>query len=53
MSTPEFKLDSNAPIVGWAEPKCGESSSASQVSFTSIPLTSFATANAYCWLSYR
>uniref|UniRef100_A0A6V7QRN5 RRM domain-containing protein n=1 Tax=Ananas comosus var. bracteatus TaxID=296719 RepID=A0A6V7QRN5_ANACO len=23
MSTPEFKLDSNAPIVGWAEPKCG------------------------------
>lgn len=32
MSTPEFKLDTNAPTVNWAEPKnSGESASTPQV----------------------
>ncbi|KAJ0985539.1 hypothetical protein J5N97_003895 [Dioscorea zingiberensis] len=31
MSTPKFKLDSNAPTVSWADPKSGDSSSSSQV----------------------
>ncbi|KAL5545827.1 hypothetical protein UlMin_005514 [Ulmus minor] len=31
MSSPKFKLDTNAPTVSWADPKNAESSSASQV----------------------
>jgi heterogeneous nuclear ribonucleoprotein R len=32
MSTPEFKLDTNAPTVNWADPKnSGESASTAQV----------------------
>ncbi|KAG1330114.1 Heterogeneous nuclear ribonucleoprotein Q [Cocos nucifera] len=31
MSTPKFKLDSNAPTVSWADPKSGDSTSTSQV----------------------
>ncbi|KAG1367562.1 heterogeneous nuclear ribonucleoprotein Q [Cocos nucifera] len=31
MSTPKFKLDSNAPTVSWADPRSGDSSSSSQV----------------------
>ncbi|KAB2607805.1 heterogeneous nuclear ribonucleoprotein R-like [Pyrus ussuriensis x Pyrus communis] len=31
MSTPKFKLDTNAPTVSWADPKNAESSAASQV----------------------
>ncbi|XP_017698930.2 heterogeneous nuclear ribonucleoprotein Q-like [Phoenix dactylifera] len=31
MSTPKFKLDSNAPTVSWADPKSGDSASTSQV----------------------
>lgn len=32
MSTPEFKLDTNAPTVSWADPKNGgESASTAQV----------------------
>ncbi|KAJ6794736.1 heterogeneous nuclear ribonucleoprotein R-like isoform X1 [Iris pallida] len=30
MSTPKFKLDSNAPIVSWADPRSGDSSANSQ-----------------------
>ncbi|KAJ0985529.1 hypothetical protein J5N97_003885 [Dioscorea zingiberensis] len=36
MSTPKFKLDSNAPTVSWADPKSGDSSSSSQVKFLSV-----------------
>ncbi|KAK0585884.1 hypothetical protein LWI29_035688 [Acer saccharum] len=31
MSTPQFKLDDNAPTVSWADPKNAESSASSQV----------------------
>jgi heterogeneous nuclear ribonucleoprotein R len=31
MSTPEFKLDTNAPTVSWADPKNGDSASTTQV----------------------
>lgn len=31
MSTPNFKLDTNAPTVSWADPKNGDSASTSQV----------------------
>ncbi|KAL6906052.1 hypothetical protein ACP4OV_003653 [Aristida adscensionis] len=31
MSTPEFKLDTNAPTVSWADPKNNDSTSTSQV----------------------
>lgn len=31
MSTPEFKLDSNALTVNWADPKSGDSGSAAQI----------------------
>ncbi|KAJ6801946.1 heterogeneous nuclear ribonucleoprotein R-like isoform X1 [Iris pallida] len=31
MSTPKFKLDSNAPTVSWADPKSGDSSASSQI----------------------
>lgn len=33
MSSPKFKLDTNAPTVSWADPKNTESSAASQVSY--------------------
>ncbi|URD89009.1 RNA recognition motif family protein [Musa troglodytarum] len=31
MSSPKFKLDTNAPTVSWADPRSGDSSSSSQV----------------------
>ncbi|KAJ6812856.1 heterogeneous nuclear ribonucleoprotein R-like isoform X1 [Iris pallida] len=31
MSTPKFKLDSNAPTVSWADPRSGDSSANSQI----------------------